>query len=155
MAPAAEHINELSSRYGCNYGYDGYGNCRNYSGWSYWGRWVFTAVLVVVILAVFFLLACIKARRRRRGGAQPMYGTGWMAGNQGNQQYNNPQGYNQAPPPAYGAPQGQAYPMNNQYQTTDGYYGQQSGVQQPKDVHNNPTTANNDYAPPAGPPPGK
>jgi hypothetical protein len=76
----------------------------------------------------------------------PMYGTGWMAnGGQYGQYQNNPAGYNTAPPPAYGAPPNQQYPMQPQY-TAEGYYGQREGVQQPK-----PT----DYAPPEGPPPAK
>jgi hypothetical protein len=81
-----------------------------------------------------------------------MYGTGWMAPNH-DRQYNNPQAYNQGynqPPPPYGGPPQQSYPMDNRYQTTDGQYGQQaSGVEPPKNVYGG------DYAPPAGPPPGK
>lgn len=76
-----------------------------------------------------------------------MYGTGWIAPGQYGQYQNNPAGYAQ-PPPAYGAPPNQQYPMQPQY-TAEGYYGQREGVQQPKTTHGNTT----DYAPPAGPPP--
>ncbi|KAI1345198.1 chitin synthesis regulation, resistance to congo red-domain-containing protein [Xylariaceae sp. FL0016] len=156
MAPLADHavslMNDLSKRATCAYT-DRYGRC--YSTWSYYGRWIFAAIVIVVIIAIFFLWACVKSRRRRRRGAQPMYGTGWMAGNNGhNPHHNNPHGYNNNPPPAYGAPQGQSYPMNN-YQPNNGYYGQESGVQQPKNVYPHQSNGAGDYAPPAGPPPGK
>ncbi|KAI0176334.1 hypothetical protein GGR52DRAFT_540523 [Hypoxylon sp. FL1284] len=101
---------------------------------------------------------CMKSRRRRRQGQQPMYGTGWMApNNPGGNYYNNPQGYNN-PPPAYGAPPGQSYPMQNQatgttFSRNDGYYGQHEGVQAPKNVYNN--GGKDDYAPPEGPPPAR
>ncbi|KAI1083193.1 chitin synthesis regulation, resistance to congo red-domain-containing protein [Whalleya microplaca] len=143
--------------------YNRYGEC--YTAWSWYGRWIFAAVVIVVILLIFFLWACINARRRRRHGSQPMYGTGWMAGGPGqNQYYNNPQGYGQPqyggnyPPPPYGGPQNQSYPMDNQYtgttfRTNDGYYAQNEGVQPPKNVYNN--HHNDDYAPPTGPPPTK
>jgi len=78
-----------------------------------------------------------------------MYGTGWMANGQyGHHQQNNPNAYH-PPPPAYGAQQGQAYPMENQntgatFRTADGYYG---AGQQQEGVHKG------DYAPPPGPPP--
>ncbi|KAI0022592.1 chitin synthesis regulation, resistance to congo red-domain-containing protein [Xylariomycetidae sp. FL0641] len=158
MAPFLDEASaQLVKRYigsndGCPSGYYRTGDYCRRSGWGGYGRWVFAAVVIAIVLAAF-LWACINSRRRRRRGAQPMYGTGWMAGNPGQPQYyNNPQGYQ--PPPAYGA-QGQTYPMNNYPQNpADGYYGQQSGVTAPKNVYN----ANNgatDYAPPAGPPPGK
>ncbi|KAI1208767.1 chitin synthesis regulation, resistance to congo red-domain-containing protein [Annulohypoxylon truncatum] len=161
MAPFIDQVGaELAKRqrYCDNGYYDRYGNC--YSAWNWYGRWIFAAVVIVLILAVFFLWACINSRRRRRQGLQPMYGTGWMAGNQGQNAYynnNNPQGYSaHPPPPAYG----QAYPMDNQYTGTtfnrdDGYYGQHEGVvQPPKNVYNN-GAAKTDYAPPEGPPPNR
>ncbi|KAI0842138.1 chitin synthesis regulation, resistance to congo red-domain-containing protein [Hypoxylon sp. FL0890] len=157
MAPFNEQVGaqlEKRQMY-CDGGYyDRYGNC--YSAWSWYGRWIFAAVVIVLILAIFFLWACINSRRRRRQGQQPMYGTGWMAGNQGptNNAYYGPQGYNN-PPPAYG----QSYPMQNQptgttFSPNDGYYGQHEGiVQPPKNVYNN--NGKNDYAPPEGPPPNR
>ncbi|KAI0009772.1 hypothetical protein F4779DRAFT_353489 [Xylariaceae sp. FL0662B] len=51
-----------------------------YSAWNWYGRWVFAAGIIVVIIVIAFLWACVRARRRRRVGAQPLYGTGWMAG---------------------------------------------------------------------------
>ncbi|KAI1143482.1 chitin synthesis regulation, resistance to congo red-domain-containing protein [Hypoxylon sp. FL0543] len=160
MAPFVDQVSaQLGKRQRyCNNGYyDRYGNC--YSAWNWYGRWIFAAVVIVLVLAIFFLWACINSRRRRRQGQQPMYGTGWMAGNQGpnnNAYYGNSSGYNNnnPPPPAYG----QSYPMQNQYTGTtfspnDGYYGQHEGVvQPPKNVYSN---GKNDYAPPEGPPPNR
>ncbi|OTB08793.1 hypothetical protein M426DRAFT_161733 [Hypoxylon sp. CI-4A] len=154
MAPLIDQIAQFAKRdrY-CNNGFDRYGNC--YSGWHWYGRWIFAAVVIVLVLAI--LVLCVNSRRRRRAGTQPMYGTGWMAGNAGPHAYNNPQGYSN-PPPAYGAPPGQSYPMENQYTGTtfspnDGYYGQHEGVvQPPKNVYSN---TKDDYAPPTGPPPGR
>ncbi|KAF5125302.1 Protein RCR2 [Metarhizium anisopliae] len=150
---------------------DSYGyRYRCNSRWYDWGRWVVLAGVIVVFLLIMMTCAC-TARRRRRRGAQPMYGTGWMAPagkydpnqqhqmnnyNQGyqpeyNQGYGQPQGYYNTPPP-YG---GQAQAPQNTgttFNPNDGYYGQQQyGVQQP------PTTYHPDggYAPPTGPPPGK
>ncbi|KAH6659942.1 chitin synthesis regulation, resistance to congo red-domain-containing protein [Truncatella angustata] len=147
MAPT-DTTSLLGKRYYCNSSYYGYNN--NCSAWSYYGRWIFAAIVIVVILAICFLWACVNSRRRRRRGAQPMYGTGWMAGNQGQNQ-NNPNAYynnSQQPPPAYGA--GQSYPMQNQnYNSQQGYYGQREGVAQAKD------TPAGEYAPPPGPPPAK
>ncbi|KAI1383255.1 chitin synthesis regulation, resistance to congo red-domain-containing protein [Hypoxylon trugodes] len=163
MAPL---IDQLAAQFAkrdryCNNSYysDRYGNC--YSAWSWYGRWIFAAVVIVLVLAIFLIWACVNSRRRRRQGLQPMYGTGWMAGQQDGAHYNNPQGYNNNPPPAYGAPPGQSYPMQNQYTGTtfspnDGYYGQHEGVvQPPKNVYNNANANKNDYAPPEGPPPNR
>ncbi|KAI1382186.1 chitin synthesis regulation, resistance to congo red-domain-containing protein [Hypoxylon crocopeplum] len=163
MAPFLDQVgSQLTKRRYC-YGddYDRYNNC--YSGWYWYGRWIFAAVIIVLVAIVFILWACVNSRRRRRQGLQPMYGTGWMAGKPGpnNGYYNNPQGYNN-PPPAYGAPPGQSYPMENQYtgntfSPSDGYYGQREGVvQPPKNVYNNNNKNTTDeYAPPTGPPPGR
>ncbi|KAI1501707.1 chitin synthesis regulation, resistance to congo red-domain-containing protein [Biscogniauxia marginata] len=167
MAAFVHHNNPLlgtrayyDDDYECPDGYyRSYNRC--YTAWNYYGRWIFAAVVIFLVILIFFLWACINSRRRRRQGVAPRYGTGWMAPNSGNNQWpqgpQGPHGY-QAPPPAYGAPQGQSYPMDPQYtgntfQTTDGYYGQQSGVQQPKNVYSG--NAPNDYAPPEGPPPRK
>ncbi|KAI0483002.1 chitin synthesis regulation, resistance to congo red-domain-containing protein [Xylariaceae sp. FL0804] len=162
MAPFLGHATaqlsaRWSRRYQCDNGYDRYGRC--YNGWSYYGRWVFAGVVIVVVLLIFFLLACVNSRRRRRRGASPMYGTGWMAGHPNNgQYYNNQQGYNQPAPPAYGAPQSEMYPMNNhhhqQQHPAQGVYGQQSGVEAPKNTYaGSSPNPNYDYAPPSGPPP--
>ncbi|RYP34935.1 hypothetical protein DL767_004012 [Monosporascus sp. MG133] len=105
-----------------------------------------------IILSQVQVNRCINSRRRRKRGLRPMFGTGWMGGNAGNAQHNNAHAYNnyQHPPPAYGAPQGPSYPMHSQH-PNEGYYGQQEGVQQPKNAYA-PAGAN-DYAPPPGPPP--
>lgn len=154
MAPAITGSEDslLNKRLTCDYYY--YGNC--YSSWTWYGRWVFAGIVVFVVLLIFIIWACVNSRRRRRRGVAPLYGTGWMAPAPGNQ-YNNPHAYNQAPP-AYGAPQ--SYPMQNQYtgntfQSGDGYYGQQTGVQQPKNVYGGPQNVGTEYAPPEGPPPNK
>ncbi|KAI2784846.1 chitin synthesis regulation, resistance to congo red-domain-containing protein [Daldinia loculata] len=137
-----------------------YGRC--YSAWYWYGRWIFAAVVIALIIAVLFFMVCVTSRRRRRRGLQPMYGTGWMAGNGGPNNnaayYNNPQPGYANPPPAYGAPPGQSFPMQNQYTGTtfspnDGYYAQNEGVQAPKNVYNN--GHKDDYAPPEGPPPNR
>ncbi|KAI3329307.1 chitin synthesis regulation, resistance to congo red-domain-containing protein [Xylariaceae sp. AK1471] len=151
MAPVLDQVTGLlNKRYNCpsGYYYSNYNGCVYGGPWYWYGRWIFAAVVIALFFLIFFLWACVNSRRRRRQGARPLYGTGWMAANNG-QNYNNPQGYNQ-PPPAYGAP-AQSYPMDNRYQTTDGgHYGHQaSGVEPPKNVYTG------DYAPPAGPPPGK
>ncbi|KAI0164962.1 chitin synthesis regulation, resistance to congo red-domain-containing protein [Xylariaceae sp. FL1272] len=152
MAPIVEHVEHLArsllqKRCASGQYRDSYGYCRSYSSWYWYGRWVFAAIVIILFLALFFLWT---SRRRRRRGVAPYYGTGWMAPNHG-QYHNNPQGYNQPPPPAYGAPNNQSYPMTNHYQSSDGMYrgGQDSGVEAPKNVYTG------DYAPPAGPPPGK
>ncbi|KAH9908999.1 chitin synthesis regulation, resistance to congo red-domain-containing protein [Xylariomycetidae sp. FL2044] len=161
MAPVVDQVDALLGKryYRCPNGYHySYGRC--YSAWSWYGRWIFAAVVIVVILAIAFIWACINSRRRRRRGVKPLMGTGWMAGPPP-QYHNNPQGYNAPPPPAYGAPPGQSYPMQGQstgntFHPNDGYYGQHEGVQAPKNVHaadNN--NSNNDYAPPPGPPPAR
>lgn len=85
-----------------------------------------------------------------------MRGTHWMASGQPYQ--NNPNGYYQqpGPPPAYGAPPAQSYPMNNYpNQQADGYYGQREGVQPPKNAYTNEHAHQDAYAAPEGPPPNK
>ncbi|PFH55514.1 hypothetical protein XA68_18128 [Ophiocordyceps unilateralis] len=143
------------------------GVCRRRNRWFDWGRWAFLGLILIGFLIVFFLFACI-ARRRRRRGAQPMYGTGWMApngkygGQDGNYNGQPQQGYGQPgfappPPPAYGQPQ---YPQptgttGTNFHPNDGYYGdasQQYGVQHPPTAYQ-PNSG--PYSPPPGPPPGK
>ncbi|KAI1808329.1 chitin synthesis regulation, resistance to congo red-domain-containing protein [Daldinia bambusicola] len=161
MAPLIDLIgDQLAKRDSCRDNeYYRYGRC--YSAWYWYGRWIFAAIIIVLIIAVLFIMVCVNSRRRKRRGLQPMYGTGWMAGNAGpnnNAYYNNPQPGYANPPPAYGAPPGQSFPMQNQYTGTtfspnDGYYGQHEGIQAPKNVYNN--NQKDDYAPPEGPPPNR
>jgi hypothetical protein len=162
MAPSAS-ISDLSNRLSARQSwrcpdntYYRAGTCWN--AWDYYGRWIFMGVVVAIGIFIFFIWACINSRRRRRHGLRPMYGTGWMARGPNAPYQNNPQAYNNPnqPPPAYGAPPGQSYHMNQQYtgttfQSHDGYYGHHQGVQAPKQAYNN--QSNNDYAPPPGPPP--
>jgi hypothetical protein len=156
--------------WGCGYGYywsSSRHRCIRRSGWYFWGRWVVVGVIIVCLL--LSLLCCMRtARRRRRNGAQPYYGTGWLAtGNKWAPNQNNPNaynmnsynngnqhqqqsgyGYSSNPPPAYGQQQPQY--TGSTFNPNDGYYGHQSGVQSPPAAY-----GNNDYAPPTGPPPGK
>ncbi|KXJ95836.1 chitin synthesis regulation, resistance to congo red-domain-containing protein [Microdochium bolleyi] len=166
MAPHADTFAMLAERQyrNCPYGYGYGGGCR--SQWDYYGRWIFAAVAIFVFILILFVWACVNSRRRRKRGVQPMYGTGWMANNNGQygqHQQNNPGAYH-APPPAYGAQQGQAYPMQNQdtgatFRTADGYYG--GGNNQQEGVYGGNTNNKGgpvgghgtDYAPPPGPPP--
>lgn len=150
MAPIIE-LRQYAPRYYCN----SYGHCYD-DNWGNWGRWVFLGAVVIFVVLIALALSCVNARRRRRAGLNPRYGTGWTAGKtpvgHAAPQYNN---YNQgggappynAPPPVYGQNTG------NTFNSNDGYYGQQTGVelQQPQQVHQQP--AYQEYAPPAGPPP--
>ncbi|UNI14595.1 hypothetical protein JDV02_001210 [Purpureocillium takamizusanense] len=170
MAPTS---GELAKRYYCN----GYGYCYN-SRWYDWGRWVVVGAIIFFCLLILLSCTCV-ARRRRRRGAQPMYGTGWMApagkyGQNGHEMnnyqtgYNQQQGYDQQyqqqgwnqqpggyanPPPAYG----QQHPQytGTTFNPNDGYYGQQQGqqygVQQPPNTYQR----EGNFSPPPGPPPGK
>lgn len=167
---------ELEKRqFGCRSGYyfnNATRTCvrRNNSAWYYWGRWVLAGILVLIFVLVLCALGCCSSRRRKKKGAAPMYGTGWMANGYNPQpQYGQQQaqyGYGQqqgqyGQPPAYGHQQQGQY-QNPQYtgQTynpNDGYYaGQNEGIQlqQPQNAYA-PRGADNDYAPPSGPPPGK
>ncbi|KAK3672216.1 hypothetical protein LTR78_007969 [Recurvomyces mirabilis] len=139
----------LPRQYG--YGY-GYGNGYYNTPWNSWVRWLVLALIIIGAFLIFFLFSCITARRRRRLGHQPFRGTAWAAGRtppghapaqyNGNAQpyYNN----SNAPPPAYGA--------------ASSYYGPQTGndveLQQPQPVYGSNAHKDN-YAPPAGPPPGR
>ncbi|GAB0136241.1 hypothetical protein EsDP_00004552 [Epichloe bromicola] len=164
MAPTDSALNVLASRATCYRA--GYGYYRCNSKWWSFGRWIVLAVVIVVALLALMFCVCI-ARRRRRRGNQPMYGTGWMApgGKQHDQQQMNSyqqgnynatygQGYNAQQggynaPPAYGQ---QPQNTGTTFNPNDGYYGQQqSGVQPPQNTYQREAN----YAPPAGPPPGK
>lgn len=133
---------------------------------------------IVIVTPADLSRRCL-ARRRRRRGAQPVYGTGWMAptngkygvnqqqhemntyqqgyqpnqyqGQQGGYDYSQqqPQGGYYNSPPAYG--QGQQN-TGTTFNPNDGYYGQQQyGVQQPANSYQR----DGNFSPPAGPPPGK
>lgn len=164
MAPtdSATALDRRATCYSYSYGYY---RCNN--RWYDWGRWIVLAGVIIVVLLILMSCAC-TARRRRRRGAQPMYGTGWMApGGKHNEQHqmNNyqqgdyNQGYTQQQqggyynaPPAYGQ---QPQNTGTTFNPNDGYYGQQQqqqyGVQQPQNTYQRDAN----YAPPAGPPPGK
>ncbi|QPH00969.1 hypothetical protein C2857_005125 [Epichloe festucae Fl1] len=165
MAPTDSALNVLASRATCYRAGYGYYRCDN--RWHSFGRWIVLAGVIVVVLLI--LMSCaLTARRRRRRGNQPMYGTGWMApgGKQYDQQQMNGyqqgnynptygQGYNAQQqggynaPPAYGQ---QPQNTGTTFNPNDGYYGQQqSGVQPPQNTYQREPN----YAPPAGPPPGK
>ncbi|KAL4725998.1 hypothetical protein ACLX1H_006674 [Fusarium chlamydosporum] len=171
MAPTDSPISARA--WGCNYGYSySYSRGCYRNNWSYWGRWVVVGVIIFFFL--LFFMCCLISRRRRSRGVKPVYGTGWMAakpwgknnqaynyGNQGgyNQGYNQG-GYNQGgyqpnnggynAPPAYGQQQQPQY-TGNTFNSNDGYYGQQSGVQPPQGTYQR----DGGYAPPPGPPPAK
>ncbi|KAK4697818.1 hypothetical protein P7C71_g332, partial [Lecanoromycetidae sp. Uapishka_2] len=156
----------------CNDGYnngynDGYG-CNYNSSWSNWGRWVVLAAIIVGAFFIFLIFSCITARRRRRQGQNPWRGTGWAGGR--TPAGHGPAQYTGQPAPAYGNNNGAAAPpvyspqptqggyYNQGYNSggaNQGYFGgqQQQGVelQQPENVY----ARDGDYAPPAGPPPGK
>ncbi|QUC17765.1 uncharacterized protein UV8b_02006 [Ustilaginoidea virens] len=181
FAVAADGLASHAKRAYCySYGYTY--TCNN--RWYDWGRWVVLAGVVVVVTLILFSCA-FTARRRRRRGAQPMYGTGWMApsgkvGEQQQHQMNNyQQGYDQGYmyQPGYQQGYGQqgqynaplAYGQQPQntgttFNPNDGYYGHQQHQQhqqqhqQQYDVQQPQSTYQRDntsYAPPAGPPPGK
>ncbi|KAK2028683.1 hypothetical protein LX32DRAFT_387953 [Colletotrichum zoysiae] len=147
------------------------GLCYERGAWYWWGRWVLAAV--VAGLTLLMLVLCMNNRRRRRRGVQPMYGFGWMGGNNKqnqhtyayNQQYNGQQqgyaGYPQpgadgsypAPPPAYGQAQQNPQYTGTTFNPNDGYYGAHNEgiqLQQPQNSYQRDV-----YSPPAGPPPGK
>ncbi|KAL3964168.1 hypothetical protein ACCO45_001172 [Purpureocillium lilacinum] len=136
MAPTSS---ELAKRYYCN----GYGYCYN-SRWYDWGRWVVVGAIIFFCLLILLSCTCV-ARRRRRRGAQPMYGTGWMAPagkrattsramtSSSTSKAGTSRPATPTPPPAYG----QQHPQytGTTFNPNDGYYGQQQGqqygVQQP------------------------
>lgn len=161
MAPLIEKMAELAKRAdGCGSGNyrDSDGFCYSYSGWYWWGRWVFAGLAILFVLLVF-AAAFRNSRRRRKQGVQPMYGTGWMA----------PAPPPYYPPPPQYTPQGGPYgppPGGYKVGENDGYYGgnyggnygggpQQEGIQlqQPQNTYHRSADAGGDYAPPPGPPP--
>jgi len=153
------------------YGY-GYNDCRYYSsgscrsGWYRWGRWVALGVIIVVFLLLLFACSCITSRRRRRRGLQPMYGTGWMAkppqgeyaNNSGypNNNYYANQPYNGGAAPPYSPPIPNQQ-TGNTFNSNDGYYGHQSGIelQPPTSAYQPQRGGDPVYDAPMGPPPGK
>lgn len=170
MAPAlVEEAVSLATRqvYCSRYYYYDYrtGRCiRNTSAWNSWGRWVALVCIVGFFLFVAFFFSCINARRRRRRGVSPMYGTGWLGGKQGHYAHNTNQnnvnsGYNmdhqQAVPPYSPPHTQQPQYTGTTFNQNDGYYGQQSGIQQPQNTYfpNQGAQTNEMYAPPPGPPP--
>lgn len=102
---------------------------------------------------------CFNARRRRRQGLPPRYGTGWTTAKWGNQQsYYNNQPYNGgAPAPPYSPPAQNYQYTGHTFNSNDGYYGQQSGVelQPPKNTYAGQPGGEPVYEAPQGPPPGK
>lgn len=126
--------------------------------------------IIIALAIVLIFLTCCRSRRQRRRGRQPMYGTGWMAPQNGkfgvppqqHQGWGSQGGYHmqgQAPPPppypqehygqqqgGYGPPPGQEGYGQSPYA---GYAPVETGVQQP------PNAYQPAYAPPMGPPPGK
>ncbi|KAK3329040.1 chitin synthesis regulation, resistance to congo red-domain-containing protein [Apodospora peruviana] len=172
MAPTLSQIAEVGKRAvycSSGYYYSG-GRCVRYSGWYWWGRWVFAGLIVVFFILVLAGFARKNARRRRGIGQQPLYGTGFLAGPA--PPYTPYQGGG-PPPPQYNQQQ-PVYPENtgNKFNTNDGYYAnynnnqqpaqgsspygnQQEGIQlqQPAQTYQRSTVE--DYAPPEGPPPRK
>ncbi|KAI9739850.1 MAG: hypothetical protein M1818_004906 [Claussenomyces sp. TS43310] len=170
MAPT--NVKELVARFitnsNCyNDGFGGYyGDCD--SAWYRWGRWVLLGCAVVFAILVVLAFSCLNGRRRRRRGLQPRYGTGWLAGktpeghngpsytgynNAGfNGGYNQPN-YNPAPP--YSPPPVNQQSTGNTFNSNEGYYGQQNGIelQQPQNAYAPPRGGDPVYAPPQGPPP--
>jgi hypothetical protein len=152
MAPTDEMVKR---DFPCGYGEYLYnGRCYEYSGWYWWGRWVFAGVVIVFFILLLVVLGCISARRRRRRGLQPMYGTGWMsngkyggapAPGQNNEMYGYPQNGYQPGPPAYQQP---PQTTGTTFNTGDGYYG---APQYPQQTFQRDQV----YEPPVGPPPGK
>ncbi|KAK4116330.1 hypothetical protein N656DRAFT_794650 [Canariomyces notabilis] len=146
MAPVIEGETGMMKRDVCGYGWylgrDGY--CHAYSGWYWWGRWVFAGLAILFVILVFLLLFR-NSRRRRRQGQQPLYGTGWMA----------PAPPYYPPPPQYTPQDNNPLPPGYKPNQNDGYYGQQQeGIQlQPPASAYHRATDNTDYAPPPGPPP--
>ncbi len=119
-----------------------------------------TGIIILFFVLLLFVLSR-RVRRQRRQGARPAYGTNWMGWGQNQQpQYNNAQNY-AAPPPQYTP---QPPPGNPSYtgNSNEGYYGHNTGtynndipLQQPSNSYHPTRGANEDYAPPEGPPPAK
>jgi hypothetical protein len=103
---------------------------------------------------------CITSRRRRKRGLTPYYGTGWAAnhkyGQTGGDGYGQQQAYN-PPAPPYSPPAQHPQYTGQTFNSNEGYYGQQSGIelQQPQSAYTGPKGGDPVYAPPPGPPPSK
>jgi len=165
MAPTI-HLGDLAKRY---YGYncDSNGYCY-YSSWNSWGRWVALVGVVIFFLFLALSFSCINSRRRRRRGLMPVYGTGWLAGKtpMGHNGpaytgYNNQAGFNNGynqdiPVPAYSPPVNQQY-TGNTFNSNDGYYGQNTGIelQPPKHSYQPQRGGDPVYNAPSGAPPHK
>ncbi|EGO53802.1 hypothetical protein NEUTE1DRAFT_93432 [Neurospora tetrasperma FGSC 2508] len=155
MAPLAEmanQVHEIAKRGRCDY-VDAYGRPYCYSHWYYYGRWILLAVAILCVFLSVYLMARKNSRRRRLQGAQPMYGTGWMA--PAPPPYAPPQ-YSAQPPPGSQVPGGYYAPPNGQKADQNGEYvygNQQEGIQlqQPTSAYHR--GADDQYAPPEGPPP--
>lgn len=153
--------------YGSSYGY------RNTSPWNRYGRWALLGVLLAVGLVAFFLISCLNARRRKKAGNKPFYGTQWLAPNsygqqqqqqQAQTQYYPPQNTHndnaQYAPPAYPPTNGPAPNGNADYYGNNTHNNNQYEMQQPAATYQpgynrEAEQAGGEYAPPAGPPPGK
>lgn len=131
--------------------YDCYGwSCSGNSGWNNWGRWILLALIIGVFL-ISFLLVCTTNKRRLNRGQQPITGTSWIVPpsyNQSEQQYQS-----QAAPPYN--------PNANSDPTAAGYYDQSGNFVNTHNTgggysngHDAGYSRHDDYAPPAGPPPG-
>ncbi|EAA35593.1 hypothetical protein GE21DRAFT_2603 [Neurospora crassa] len=155
MAPLAEmanQVHEIAKRDRCFL--DEYGQRYCYTHWYYYGRWILLAVAILCVFLSVYLMARRNSRRRRIQGTQPMYGTGWMA--PAPPPYAPPQ-YSAQPPPGSQAPGGYYAPPNGQKADQNGEYvyggNQQEGIQlqQPASAYHR--GADDQYAPPEGPPP--
>jgi len=164
MAPTINADGLTKRQYGYGYGYN---NGYYYSSpWNSWGRWVALVCIIVFVLLLAFVFSCINARRRRRRGLPPRYGTGFLAGKtppgHNRPQYTGYDGgqtgpYNGgAPAPPYSPPVENNY-TGNTFNSNDGYYGQQSGIelQPPQSAYQPPRGGDPVYEAPQGPPPKK
>ncbi|KAK3372440.1 hypothetical protein B0H63DRAFT_296903 [Podospora didyma] len=177
MAPTVWMAAMVKREDGCGYNkHRENGVCRDdyYSGWYWWGRWVFAGLAVIFVIALLLLLGYVvkntiatrcgfvslisssrrNSRIRRQRGLPPRYGTGWMAPGPAPPYY--PPG---PPPPQYSA-QGPVHPQQtgHKFNQNDGYYGnQQEGIQlqEPSNTYQRGTGGDNVYAPPEGPPPAR
>ncbi|KAK3652747.1 hypothetical protein LTR56_005042 [Elasticomyces elasticus] len=162
MAPTLE-ARQYGYGYGNNNCYYDSNNQRicNRSTWSNWARWLVLALIILGAFLIFFLFSCVTARRRRKMGYSPYRGTGWALGrtpaghapatyNARPQQEQTAQPYYnnnsntpyQSNPPAYGA-------------ANDYYGGNNVEMQPPQPAYGVDNRKADNFAPPAGPPPGR
>lgn len=162
MAPVQETAAELVRRAdGCPAGYYPSGGfCYRNSNWYWWGRWVFTGVIIVIFI-IFLIILSRRARRQRRLG-QPAAYTGWMGrwggGPNPPPQYNNPNAYATQPPQYSQQPPVGAQYTGGTYNSNEGYYGQNANnipLQPPNNSYYPTRGVADEFAPPEGPPPGK